>query len=192
MSKNAKNQLIELLQHLGCNESCADFKRESISPNGLHRSTVVIIFPDGRRVCGTGVGQRSSDADIAAAQVALDLLHSNHPYLLVNWEKIYLQAQAGDALIKLSVYLSPELKNVFEKSQFLQSFESDSNLASVFDLWKSQGDPDLAMWGTNLGEKRKATLVEALLWKRFGKQVITDGAKKQLQSLLETLHTEQL
>lgn len=190
MSKNTKNQLFELLRNLGCNESCADFKCEPLTINGPHRSTVVVIFPDERRVCGTGVGQRSSDADIAAAQVALDLLHSNHQYLVVDWEKIYLEAQAGDALIKLSVYLSPELENASEKSKFLQSFESDSNLASVFDLWKSQGDPDLAMWGTNLGEKRKATLVEALLWQRFGTQVIRDGAKKQLQSLLKTLRTK--
>jgi hypothetical protein len=115
MSKNAKNQLFELLQDLGCNESCADFKCESISPNGPHRSTVVIIFPDGRKVCGTGVGKRSSEADIAAAQVALDLLRSNHPYLEVDWEEICSEAQAGDALIKLGVYMKPELKNASTK-----------------------------------------------------------------------------
>jgi hypothetical protein len=74
----------------------------------------------------------------------------------------------------------------------LQSFESDSNLARVFDQWKSEGDPDLAMWGNNLGKDRKATLVEALLWRRFGMRVITDGALLQLQSILETLQTEQL
>jgi hypothetical protein len=43
----------------------------------------------------------------------------------------------------------------------------------------------LAIWGSNLGEKKKATLVEALLWRRYGSQIMTDDAPLQLQSLLK-------
>jgi hypothetical protein len=68
--------------------------------------------------------------------------------------------------------------------------ESGPHLAEVFDQWKTQGDPDLAMWGTDLSEKRKATLVEAMLWRRFGIQVIAADATAQLQSLLKTLAIE--
>ncbi|MEA5599272.1 putative dsRNA-binding protein [Rivularia sp. UHCC 0363] len=189
MIENAKKQLIELLKNLGFSEDDAHFKREPISPNSSHRSTVVVNFPDGRKVCGTGVGQRKTEADIAAAQVALDLLHSDHPDLCVNWDEIKAEAQAGDALIKLGVYLWAELNNADEKSKILQSLESDAHLALVFDRWKREGDPDLAMWGSHLGKKRKATLVEALLWRRFGSQVIASDALPPLQSLLKTLQT---
>ncbi len=147
-------------------------------------------FPDGCTVQGTGEGRRSSEADIAAAQVALEQLRNDNPDLLIDWEEINVEAQAGDALIKLSVYLSPSLSSVGEKSKRLQSLESDPHLAEVFDQWKTQGDPDLAMCGTNLGEKRKATLVEAMLWRRFGMQVIAADATAQLQSLLKTLAIE--
>ena len=190
MIENAKKQLIELLKNLGFSEDDASFKREPISPNSSHRSTVVVIFPDGREVCGTGVGQRKTDADIAAARVVLDLLHSNHPDLCVNWKEIKAEAQAGDALIKLGVYLSTGLNNADEKSKLLQSLESDAHLAIVFDRWKRDGNLDLAMWGSNLGEKRKATLVEALLWRRFGSQVIASDALPQLQSLLKILQRQ--
>lgn len=168
MNENAKNELLELLKNLGCNEDCADFQSKPISPSSPHRSTLVVRFPDGRTVQGTGEGRRSSDADLAAAQVALDQLRHNYPDLVVNWDEINVEAQAGDALIKLGIYLAAALKNASDKSKQLQNLESDSHLAEVFDHWRSQDDPDLAMWGSNLGKKRKATLVEALLWQRFG------------------------
>ncbi|MBD2102319.1 hypothetical protein [Leptolyngbya sp. FACHB-261] len=186
MPENAKNQLLQLLKNLGCVEDCADFQLISKSP-GPHRSTVTVKFPDGRTVQGTGEAPRRTDADIAATQVALNKLRDDYKDLVIDWGEIYVQAQAGDALIKLGVYLSAEIKSVGDKSKRLQTLESDLHLAKVFDQWKAQGDKDLAVWGTNLGEKRKATLVEALLWKRFGKQVITTDAPVQLQSLLRTL-----
>jgi hypothetical protein len=46
------------------------------------------------------------------------------------------------------------------------------------------------MWGSNLGKDKKATLVASLLWRRFGSDLITDDAKQQLQTLLETLQTK--
>jgi len=62
------------------------------------------------------------------------------------------------------------------------------HLAQVFDRWKAQGDPDLAIWGTELSEHRKASLVESLLWKRFGQQVIAIDAPKNLQDVLKSLY----
>ena len=64
---------------------------------------------------------------------ALDLLDREHPYLLVDWDELNIQAQAGDALIKLGVYLSPELKSTAAKSEGLQNVETNAHLAKVFD-----------------------------------------------------------
>lgn len=167
MNSNAKNQLLELLRNLGCSEDCADFQSESM-PLGSHQSTVVVSFPDGRVVRGSGKGSRKSDADSEAAKDVMDQLSKVHPNLVVDWAEINVQAQAGDALIKLGIYLSTEIKSASDKSLKLQCLESDSHLVKVFDHWKAQGNPDLAIWGANLGKKHKATLVEALLWQRFG------------------------
>jgi hypothetical protein len=190
MNGNAKNQLLELLKNLGCSEDCANFQSESMSPSGLHQSAVVVNFPDGRTVQGSGKGARKSDADIAAAKDAIEQLSNNYPDLMVDWADINVQAQAGDALIKLGIYLSTSIKSSSDKSLQLQSLESDPHLAQVFDYWQAQGDPDLAIWGTNLGEKRKATLVEALLWRRFGTQVISTNASEQLQALIKMIVTD--
>lgn len=184
---NAKNQLLELLKNLGCPESCATFSSEPLSPLGLHRSTVTVTFSDGRQVCGTGSAQRITHAEVAAAQAALDVLNAHHLDLIVNWDEIRVEAQAGDALIKLAAYRSRDTTKASEKSQLLQQWESDAHLVEVFDLWKSQGNPDLAIWGNNLGQKHKATLVEALLWRRFGAQVLAVDADLHLQSLLEVI-----
>lgn len=53
--------------------------------------------------------------------------------------------------------------------------------------WKAQNDPRLAVWGTNLSEHRKATLVEVLLWQEYGQQVIAANAPAQLADLLVAL-----
>jgi hypothetical protein len=186
MSENAKNKLQELVRDLGgCIHSCINFQHSSIS--SPRSSSVMVTFPDGRIVRGTGAGQSKPDADIAAAQDALDLVGRIYPYLVVDWAKLSVEAQAGDALIKLGVYLSPELKSTAAKSNRLQNVETNAHLAKVFDRWKAQHDPELAIWGTNLKEHRKATLVEALLWRRYGAQVIVANAPTQLASLLSTL-----
>lgn len=190
--KNATSQLYELLQNLGCDNSSADFKTKSESLSGSHCSSLVVTFPDGRKVYGTGVGKTIAEANIAASKDALDQLQRNHSDLLVNWDLINIEAQAGDALIKLSAYCSVSLSSAGEKSKFLQDYESDAHLEKVFDLWKSKGDPDISIWGDKLGRKKKATLVESLLWKRFGRQIISIDADKPLESLLETLGIEKI
>jgi hypothetical protein len=187
MNGNAQNQLLELLKNLGCSEDCADFQPESMAPSGFHQSTVVVSFPDGRTVQGSGMGARKPDARSAAANDSIEQLSNNHPDLIVDWADIKVQAQAGDLLIKLGVYLAADIKSASDKSEQLHSLESNSHLANVFDLWKAQGDADLAIWGTHLGEIRKATIVEALIWRRFGAQVITPDASEKLEALLNNL-----
>ena len=188
MSENAKNKLQELLDDLGCTGNCADFR--SIPVSNSHLSSVVVTFPDGRIIRGTGEGHRRSDADIAAAQDALDRVKKEYPDLLVDWIKLRVEAQVGDALIKLGVYLSPESKSVADNSNRLQVSEPNAHLAKVFDRWKAQNDRDLAIWGNDLGEKRKATVIEALLWRRYGQNVIATNAPAQLASLLRTLRLD--
>jgi len=138
-------------------------------------------------VQGTGAGSSKSAADIAAAQIALDRIHNEHPDLVVNWDRIKVEAQAGDALIKLGVYLSPSIVSAEDKSKQLQGVESNLHLATVFDRWKTACDPDLTIWGNGLGRTKKATFVEALLWRRFFMDVITTDATEKLESLLKTL-----
>lgn len=187
MSEDAKSQLMKLIQNLGCTNSCVDFQATSISATGLYRSTVTVKFPDHRMVQGTGIGLGKSTADIVAAQVAIDRIQHEYPDLIVNWDLINVEAQAGDALIKLGVYLSPSLVSAEDKSNRLQGVESDLHLVTVFDRWQADGDRDLAIWGKSLGKKKKATLVEALLWRRFWMDVITTNATEKLESLLKTL-----
>jgi hypothetical protein len=187
MTQNAKNQLQELLQSLGCDRNCADFQPLPPAPPYLHGSTVTVTFPDGRSVLGTGRANVKSDADIAASQAALEQMRIDHADLFIDWDVVSVEAQAGDALIKLGVYCSKEFKTAEAKSKRLQILESDKHLAKIFDQLKNNSDPDLAIWGPHLSEKRKATLVEALLWRHYGQQVISVTAPKQLQSLLESL-----
>ncbi len=189
MSENAKNKLQELVRDLGgCINSCINFQHSSIS--SPRSSGVMVTFPDGRTVQGTGVGQSKPDADIAAAKDALDRVEKEYPDLLVDWDRLDVEAQAGDALIKLGVYLSSESKSAADNSNRLQVSETDAHLARVFDRWKAQNDPDLAIWGNDLGAKRKATLIEALLWRRYGQNIIAANAPAQLASLLRTLRLD--
>jgi hypothetical protein len=185
MSENAKNKLQELLNNLGCIDNCIDFQHTLISD--IYRSTLTVTFPDGRIVRGTGEGLRKSDADISAARNVLDLVARIYPYLLVDWIQLGIEAQAGDALIKLGVYLSAESKSAADNSKGLQNLETNTSLAKIFDRWKAHKDPQLGIWGTNLSEHRKATLVEALLWRRYGKQIITANAPTHLAALLNEL-----
>jgi len=139
MSKNTKNQLFEILKNLGCFEECANFKAtlSSLPPNPQHSTVATVKFPNGHAIQGTGNGQRKVDAEILVAQSILEILRHTYPELLVNWEEIYVEAQAGDTLIKLGVYLSESLRTASDKSKELQKWESDQNLVKVFEQWKA-------------------------------------------------------
>jgi len=190
MADNAKNQLLELIQSLGCFADIARFEPQADAPSGSLRSRVTITFPDGRKIQALGEGRDRTAADIAAARQALNFIQTDHPDLLVDWEQIQIEAQVGDTLIKLGVYTSLQLNDAATKSLLLQKLESDAHLVRVFDKWKVNGDPDLAIWGPNMGEKRKATFIEALLWRRYSSKVLASKAANELHDLLDSLALE--
>lgn len=187
MSANAKNDLFELLQHLGCWESMARFSSSYHQASGGFSATVQVDFPDGRRVEGWGMASKKTQSEINAAQDALDTLVLHHPDLKINWDEVFVEAQAGDALIKLGVYLDARLPTAAEKSYLLQRLETDAHLVRIFDQLQADGDPDVAIFGENLGEKRKATWVEALIWRRYGKQMLHPGWEAAYQGIMDML-----
>jgi hypothetical protein len=65
--------------------------------------------------------------------------------------------------------------------------ESEGALAKVFDRWFDVGDSDLAAYGRGLGEKNKSTLVEAIVWRRYGARVLGPGAGEALGELRDAL-----
>lgn len=181
---NAKNQILELLAKQGHPRSLADFAHRQTA--GGWESTLVLTLPGRAPLTGVGTGQRKSDADIAASKAVLAILEeADRPDDL--WAPIYAEAQAGDALLKLAAYLAPGLASAEERSKWLQLHESDVSLARVFDRWFDAGDSDLAPYGRGLGEKNKATLVEALIWRRYGADVLGPEAVRALGELREAL-----
>ena len=192
--ENARNELDKLLKNLGCNETDNenDYTTEEITPQGYFQSTLEVRFPDGRVVRGHGEGQGKANARIAAAQDVIDKLRCSYEYLEVNWDEINVEAQAGDALIKLGIYLSEDLTKSSDKSMRLQQLEPDDHLVEVFDHWKENADSDLAKWGDGLGQKKKSTVIESLLWQRYGKKIIDANAIKLLQSLLRDIDISSL
>ncbi|OUC14441.1 MAG: hypothetical protein B0A82_12155 [Alkalinema sp. CACIAM 70d] len=194
MKNNAKNRLFDILKSLGCLEECVHFQTtQTVVPPTpenmtiLHTTIATVTFADGRVIQATGQGYRRAESEIAACAAAMKTLRATYPDLLINWSRIFVEAQAGDTLIKLGVFLTASLKTASDKAKKLQTVESDVHLAQVFEQWKANGDPDLAMFGEKLSEKRKATLVEALLWRRYQNHVMAADASLQLNSLLQTL-----
>ena len=138
------------------------------------------------------MGKGKANARIAAAQDVIDKLRCSYEDIEVNWDEINVEAQAGDALIKLGIYLSEDLTKSSDKSMRLQQLEPDDHLVEVFDHWKENADSDLAKWGDGLGQKKKSTVIESLLWQRYGKKIIDANAIKLLQSLLRDIDISSL
>ena len=101
-----------------------------------------------------------------------------------------MEAQAGDALIKLCAYLSPELDSPEKKSRWLQERESDAYLTTRFDRLQAEGHPSLALFGENLGHKRKATWMEALVWRDYGGFLEEQAGQGAMQKLFGWLGEE--
>lgn len=59
----------------------------------------------------------------------------------------------------------------------------------MFDSWKQANDPELRDWGMHLSDDRKGTLVEALIWRRYGPRILSDRAREELASLVTLLAT---
>jgi len=183
---NAKNQIKELLDGLGLPQGCAVYSSTQAGA-GAWTSTVALTLPEREPITGVGTASRKSQADIAAAADALAKLTTEQATEAVDWAPIYAEAQAGDALLKLTGYLATGLAAPEDRSRWLQVHESDEALAQVFDRWFDEGVPELAVYGRGLGEKNKATLVEAIIWRRYGARVLGPEAVEALGELREAL-----
>ena len=183
---NAKNQIKELLEGLGLPQDRAVYSSRQAG-SGAWTSTVEITLPDRAAIIGVGTATRKTQADVAAAEDALARLEGEQATDARAWALIYAEAQAGDALIKLAGYLATGLISPEDRSLWLQVHEADKELAQVFDRWFAEGAPELAMYGHGLGEKNKATLVEAVLWRRYGARVLGPGALEALGELRAAL-----
>lgn len=183
---NAKNQLLEFLAGRGMPASYARFSSTQAGA-GAWTSTVVITLPGREPVTGIGTSYRKSQADITAAKDALPTLKLAEAAAALDWAHIYAEAQAGDALLKLAGYLASGLASPEERSLWLQGHESDASLAQVFDQWFDEGAPELVPYGRGLGEKNKATLVEAVIWRRYGARVLGPAAAEALGELRDAL-----
>lgn len=184
---NARNQLQELLQKRGLPLNLADYDSHQPYPGAPWKSTVTGSLPDRQPVSGTGTGSRKSDAEVNAAEDALSRLNADEAKAASEWDPIRAEAQAGDALLKLAAYLADDLDSPEAKSAWLQVNESDAKLAWIFDRWQLAGDPDVSNYGAGLGEKYKSTLVEAILWRRYGRRVLGPEAAEALGELRRAL-----
>lgn len=184
---NAKNRLQELLMGRGLPGSLAVYTSTQAVVGGVWTSTVVVELPTQAPVTGCGVDPHKRQAEVAAAEDALASLATTGGAGGQDWGQIYAEAQAGDALLKLVGYLAAGAASPEERSRWLQRHESNDWLADVFDRWREDGDPDLIAYGRGLGVKNKSTLVEALLWRRYGARVLGPGAVEALKEIGEAI-----
>ena len=180
MSLSAMNQLQKMLARHGQTlVQAVEFDNHQHA-SGQWESAVTIhaeFCPE--VITGTGKDPRKSQAKIKAVKVALEKLSD----VGTDWSRTKRHAQAGDALIKLAAYLAEELHSAEEASGWLQAHENDAALAAVFDRWQTEGVEEFSKYGSGLGTKSKATLVEALIWRQYGATVLGPDATKALAEI---------
>ena len=162
---NAKNQILEWLQSLGWpKHSLSSVRHTAVPP---HRVTATLSVPPlDLLLVAEAEAPDKTRADVAACEIILAELRAGHAELFVDPDSLYSDAQAGDALIKLAIYgwdapLSPS-----QRTSILQRVESDRSLAGRLDEFAGDGDWS-RKFGPGVGEKVRATIVEAALWRRF-------------------------
>ncbi|MEZ4888593.1 MAG: hypothetical protein R3E32_27965 [Chitinophagales bacterium] len=178
---NAKNQLHELVKELGYFEDCVSFK--TIVRQGEFYSEATFWVKDGRKITEIGVGHKKTASEINASENLLSIIFDEHKDLIIDWEEVKIEAQAGDGLIKLCAYLNEAHATAEAKSIWLQQMESDKNMVEIFDQLQSENHPSVALFGDNLGAKRKATWIEALISKKFAQSIIAPSASKAFREL---------
>ena len=172
---NAKNRLHELIKDLGHYEKCVSFK-DKVQDQQTFISRATLQVNDGRIIEGEGTGETKKEAQIQACAAVLEVIDQQHRDLYVDWMQVKVAAQLGDSLIKLCAYLSDEMPSAEDKSLWLQEMESDSHMVSIFDKMHRASHPLVNIFGQNLGAKKKATWIEALIWQRFGQEIIAPGS----------------
>ena len=186
--ENPRNYLEELLRERGMRAE--DYVRIDDRRVGeqTFQATATVTLPDGEEVSASGeVTHGAKWTRLQACQALLDQLRASHSHLFEPWSNIQADARAGDSLIKLAVYLEQGGATSAEVSQLLQSLESNARLAEIYDSWKRLNAPELRDWGTHLSEHRKGSLVEAIIWRRLGASILSDGAREGLRSLIQIL-----
>ena len=175
--RNPKNYLKERLERLGL----AGLEVYEHEPhNGGWRSTVAVTLPDGRAFVGQGVAHTNTDADKAAAAALLGRWDQTGPDSAPTEDATRNLAQRGDVLVKLAAYLAFD-GDPDRASRWLQRHESDAHLSATFARLKADGAfPGV---GDGLGEKARATLVEAEIWSRFAHRVLAPGAEAALAEI---------
>ncbi len=181
MTMNAKNELQELFQRMGWKTPAAGlYSHERVEPSGRWRSTIDFRLEDDRHLSGVGEADTKSQADVAAAAAALEKLEPEPDDLDVRRD-----AQAGDALIKLAAYLV--LGDPAAASTWLQSYEADAHLAKVCERWARAGDPEVLRLGAGRGWKHRASIVEALIWRRYRGRVLGPEGEAALREIVDLL-----
>ncbi len=181
---NAKNQLHEFVKELGYFENCITFDSTCLSLEEGFYSRVTFLVKDGREIVSEGKGQKKTASQIDASANLLTLIYEDHSDLIIDWEQVRIEAQAGDGLIKLSAYLNDAHPTAAQKSFWLQEMETDKHMVEIFDRLQSQNDDSVALFGNNLGAKRKATWIEALIARKFSHAIISPSAQKAFGELI--------
>lgn len=176
---NAKNRLLERLKDLGWPEVKLSFTRQQLGPNGGFRSTATLHIEGVVHLQGEGQGHKATDAEIAASRVVLERLEAERPEFFPDWEGLKVQAQAGDALVKLAVYLDGDDRGAMGRSLTLQGSESNAALSVLFEPWREE-DPTWGCYGPGLSTERRALLVESRIWRMFGARVLAPEAAEVL------------
>ena len=180
---NYKGKLLEVLKELGVVESRLKISDRRLSEQ-YFQSSASIDFPDGRQLSGTGESNRKKDAQQDACAQILDQLGYYHPDLLIDWTEVMVEAQVGDALLKLCAYRSQKLPTAAEGSYWLQRIESDAHMVNLFDRLQREGHPDLAIFGSRVGNKRKASWIEALLARHFANRILRDDTAEAFEDMM--------
>lgn len=182
---NSRSQLESLLGHIGL--VAKDHIRVSERKTGEQTfvATVSVVLPSGQTVQAEGresIGK--GETTLSACSSVLDLIRQAHPEYFQPWETIRLEAQAGDALIKLATYLATDFTSTKKTSEFLQKFETNKNLGFIFDTQRQNGNPFFSIWGEHLSPDRKGTLVEAWIWQRYKQKVVSSQFQDHLAKVL--------
>ncbi|MFK7933861.1 MAG: hypothetical protein AB8G22_10140 [Saprospiraceae bacterium] len=179
---NPKNYLAELIKEWGYPDQFVKYKTYA-ADESTFVSQVHLPFNNGLEPRATGTAPRKKDAEKAAAAALFAVIKKDFPQLLIDWQEIFIEAQAGDALVKLAAYVSPQLNTPEKKSNWLQLHETDLRFETIFDELYNRRDPRVSFFGKNLGKKRKATFIEALIWRTYQKMLIGEKQREILAAI---------
>jgi hypothetical protein len=171
MPMNPKIVLYHWLRDLGFNDNVLKIKAYKNKDVNQFIVSVEFIIKD-IEISGTGIHEMKQEAEAEAFQAALDFIKENCPKLNIDWNELNVNALKGDALIKLAIAMSHHCNNPELKSNWIQKFANGTHLASIFDKFFNQQHPSVALFGNNLGQKRKSIVILNYIWNEYGKFVV--------------------